>query len=278
MLTPTNFGRCVAVKIRAEKRAAQFKQAEGPGLLDNYGHYFYDSFIGAPSRALSNFYEWGTTPIGTNAYARANNLTHLPRKQQADAYLASVAKNPTASSPSARASALPPLEDPGWWHKPVHISSNQPSPVRMGNAARLFLEDYWRRLSGNALGRGTAAALTGAGKFIDTATEPNLGEKALSTAVSDVGKDIGAAASSAVSGGGKTQASSPPPASSFWDSITQTATDTGKKFQELMTDRRYAPLIALPALGLGAYGLYDLLRDKKRRKRPKFYDENAREF
>lgn len=70
----------------------------------------------------------------------------------------------------------------------------------------------------------------------------------------------------------------PPAAPSFWDSITQTATDTGKKLQGLMTDRRYAPLIALPALGLGAYGLYDLLRDKKRRKRPKFYDENAREF
>lgn len=294
MLPPTNFGRCVAVKISAEKRAVQFKQAEGPGLLDNYGHYFYDGFIGAPSRAWENFYEWGTTPIGTDAFAKKHGLTHLPRKEQVEAYLRQHA---------VTGKSEPPGPEPPTWQQyfrdyklpryfrfsgyngykrmpDILTYSGRPGPVRMADGAWLFLEDYWRRLSNNSLGR-----------FVNTATEPNHGSAALSTAFTDLARDAGGSTAnvfeaaadgflgeSSNNTNSKSTTSPPVPPPSFWDAAKQTAKDTGKKFQELMTDRRYAPLIALPALGLGAYGLYDLLRDKKRRKRPKFYDENAREF
>lgn len=45
-----------------------------------------------------------------------------------------------------------------------------------------------------------------------------------------------------------------------------------------MANKPLATALALGLGGLGAYGLYDLIRARRRRNRPRYYDYDAREF
>jgi hypothetical protein len=111
-------------------------------------------------------------------------------------------------------------------------------------------------------------------RFLDKMFDKEYG---ITGATRDAFKDMAAALNSGDESGGQ-RTSKPPDGPNMSDAAAKTMSDYGKKLLELLRDPKYAPMIAAPLLGLGAYGIYDSFRNKKRGKRPKFYDENAREF
>lgn len=105
-------------------------------------------------------------------------------------------------------------------------------------------------------------------RFVDEATDPNIGlSGATSNAVASAQKSLGL----------EKQPPQPPPPP------PRPATAVAKDYFGGLKgwagkNQMLALGLALGLGGLGAYGLYDLLRSRRRRNRPRYYDYDAREF
>jgi hypothetical protein len=277
MKTPAAFG--------AEIAHSDFlKSADGPGFLQNYGHYLYDNMIGMPSRAgrragaaisgAAGAAKDGVVSAGKDLYDFAADPALRTRTvaalgQNADKYLGTN----TGMDPNA-------------------VTARDIAPVAKAQRA---VVDTAKATPAVAYGfaSGFHPDNNPGVRFVDRLTDPNVGVsgmwrenvtepwqrnvvdplmQAKRELYDPVKKMIGELAGTSEPTPSGPPAAPPKPITAGLQSYGSGLKDWAGKNPYL------AGGLALGLGGLGAYGLYDLLRSRRRRKRQPYYDYDAREF
>lgn len=292
MRTPVEFGAAVA----------ELTQAKTAGMFDNYGHYLYDNMVGAPSRALGS----AGRAISGAANSAKDMVVSGAKAVPGAAYSAGKDLYDFSTDPLLRTRTMAALGG----MDPANVTAADAAPVAkaQNTVARQVGHNYeiakgfakpFAPVVGAPVEMLTGYRIPGTEmteqshpyvKFVDKLTDPNVGAKGLwrqnvsepiqknvvepfqKNVVDPLKDGLNAFAGHDSSAAGNAAPATTTPATTALQNY-----GSGLKGWA-MANKPLATALALGLGGLGAYGLYDLIRARRRRNRPRYYDYDAREF